>query len=1273
MKHNTSLLLLAGIGVFGGLFLLFNIGYGAGSNVVITEICPQKCAQNAALQWIEVYNRSDQSVDMTDWKLYEGGVNHTLTLAPESRRQDTHIEPGMYAIIANNATQFVSLFPDVTNTVFDSSWTALSSDGELIALKSDKWLANTAEQFTYIPLTANKSLERVDMDIPLYTAENWRPHGAENGQTASTPGKENYWHIQREFGNPEVNNIVDNQLPTPQFSVEGNRTPGTALSFQADASQDPDGGIQLYEWDFGDAGEKITLNSLEPRITHTYSAVGDYRVTLLVQDLGGAIGLSNMNLHIAAAQDGGESPTSTENPISTSTVLINEVYPYPNTDEAEWIELYNPDTSSVDLTNWMLEDGVGRIATASGTLPSHGFIHISLSSSKLNNSGDKVVLKNPAGAIIDDMSYGDWDDGAKENNAPSVEKAESVARTPDGRDTNTDTIDFQRTITPTAGAANHMTPRPGAELPPPTGGGGGTGTPAPPVNPGEVLINELVADPADGESEFIELRNMSTRVIDLSGWWVEDGSETKTTLSGTIAVNGLIVIESPKGSLNNSGDHIELIAPNGTVIDAMTYGTWDDGNVSDNALAPPDPQSLARASSAQPDSNHDRYDFFLTDTITKGKANIISVIEHGEEVIRQPVSAQAGAIKLNEIYPNPPGNDAETEFIELFNSGKETVDLIGWTLSDSSKKPYNITQGRIAPEGYLVFLRKQTGIALNNTGGDTVILKDASGNEIDGAEYTGSAKENVSYARDENNEWFFTKKITSGAKNKIEADNKPPVIVIDTDTSVDPGASVQFDASDTTDPDGDKMQFAWDFGDGETDDGDVVSHRFMKEGVFTVTLTVTDAHESVAKKNVAITVGGKVGVSGVGGSVDANRIEISEIVPNPEGSDNTEFIELYNPMDEDIDISGLKLDDEDGGSRAYTIPEGTIIVAKSYLVFGRQDTKLALNNTNDEVRLLNPDNSGIVSVPFDDVVEGVAYVKNDVGEWVWTSNPTPGEANNITAPKQVKGIKITKTASKSKSKVKPLIDTTLAKVRDEDAGDRVRVRGVVAVLPGVFTTQYFYIVPETHEISSTVQGLQVYMSKKNFPKLAIGDVVEVVGELSDVSGETRLKMSQKSDIAVVNHAGIPQPVAVDMLDVGEPYEGALISVHGEITELKTTYMYVDDGTEEMKVYFKRGAGIDKKLFALGNLVSVTGIVSQTKTGYQLLPRDQFDIVKTGVAESAIEEVKKAEKESDKEVAEKYLTATAGGLTSILVGLVARVHGDRVKKVGVLIRRIIKRG
>jgi len=54
------------------------------------------------------------------------------------------------------------------------------------------------------------------------------------------------------------------------------------------------------------------------------------------------------------------------------------------------------------------------------------------------------------------------------------------------------------------------------------------------------------------------------------------------------------------------------------------------------------------------------------------------------------------------------------------------------------------------------------------------------------------------------------------------------------------GQQISFDASNSTDPDGSIVSYAWDFGDGETGAGQTVNHTFASDATYNVKLTVTD-------------------------------------------------------------------------------------------------------------------------------------------------------------------------------------------------------------------------------------------------------------------------------------------------------------------------------------------------------------------------------------------------------------------------------------------------
>ena len=71
--------------------------------------------------------------------------------------------------------------------------------------------------------------------------------------------------------------------------------------------------------------------------------------------------------------------------------------------------------------------------------------------------------------------------------------------------------------------------------------------------------------------------------------------------------------------------------------------------------------------------------------------------------------------------------------------------------------------------------------------------------------------------------------------------NRAPVgVATSPNLSVPVGYSVTFDASTSTDPDGDSLSYVWKFGDGTTGEGKVVSRRYAAVGNYSCTLTVYD-------------------------------------------------------------------------------------------------------------------------------------------------------------------------------------------------------------------------------------------------------------------------------------------------------------------------------------------------------------------------------------------------------------------------------------------------
>ena len=81
----------------------------------------------------------------------------------------------------------------------------------------------------------------------------------------------------------------------------------------------------------------------------------------------------------------------------------------------------------------------------------------------------------------------------------------------------------------------------------------------------------------------------------------------------------------------------------------------------------------------------------------------------------------------------------------------------------------------------------------------------------------------------------------------------PPTASAGPDRTTNPGASITFDGSASTDDIGIKS-YTWNFGDSQQDTGAVVTHTYDIAGTYTVTLTVTDTAGNTATDTADITV-----------------------------------------------------------------------------------------------------------------------------------------------------------------------------------------------------------------------------------------------------------------------------------------------------------------------------------------------------------------------------------------------------------------------------------
>jgi len=125
---------------------------------------------------------------------------------------------------------------------------------------------------------------------------------------------------------------------------------------------------------------------------------------------------------------------------------------------------------------------------------------------------------------------------------------------------------------------------------------------------------------------------------------------------------------------------------------------------------------------------------------------------------------------------------------------------------------------------------------------------------------------------------------------------------------------------------------------------------------------------------------------------DSGKPILSEFMPQP--LDNKEWVELYNDSENPADLSGWKIDDEEGKSSPHIIADKTILGPKAYFI--AEFTSFKLNDLTDSVRLLKPDDSIVESFTYTKTVKGQSWAKDKNGNWFITSEPTPAAPNKLT-------------------------------------------------------------------------------------------------------------------------------------------------------------------------------------------------------------------------------------------------------------------------------------
>ena len=428
------------------------------------------------------------------------------------------------------------------------------------------------------------------------------------------------------------------------------------------------------------------------------------------------------------------------------------MYNPPGGDAYEFIEFLNSGSVAVDLGGFTM-DGVdyrfpvgaalfeagARIVLVSGREPAAfalrypEVIVAGYFEGSLSNGGERLALRDAQGATVTAVTYGDappWPVSADGEGA-SLERVRF-----DGDPDDPASWQASAVLGGSPGKVN------GPELVP------------------DIVLNEMMAVNRSavprGERfpDWIELHNRGGAAVDLGGWSLSDNEDPRrfTFPAATILSEGgylMVWCEAEAGGgglqtgfgLEKRGETVALYDPSGARVDVVTFGP----QVED--------YSIGRMGT--------RGEWRLTEP-TPGAPNELALVGSAHDLV------------INEFLANAAVGGAD--WLELYNRNEERpVALAGLHIATENNQYQNRALGFVGAGGYVVWIADgeagpdHVGLRLPAGGGD-LIVRDATGAEVDRLEYAAQA-EAVSFGRlpDGSATWSaFPGTASPGAANYVQ-------------------------------------------------------------------------------------------------------------------------------------------------------------------------------------------------------------------------------------------------------------------------------------------------------------------------------------------------------------------------------------------------------------------------------------------------------------------------------------------------------------------------
>lgn len=313
----------------------------------------------------------------------------------------------------------------------------------------------------------------------------------------------------------------------------------------------------------------------------------------------------------------------------------------------------------------------------------------------------------------------------------------------------------------------------------------------------------------------------------------------------------------------------------------------------------------------------------------------------------------------------------------------------------------------------------------------------------------------------------------------------------------------------------------------------------------------------------------------------STEIYLNEFMANPSEGER-EWVEIFNSNGDLVALTEWKIDDGEGGSKPQDFSVN--LPARSFYQIFLTSNKL--NNGGDTVRLLRPDSSVADSYNYSSSQKGISWAKNGAGNWSETSTSTPGGENKFT----LVGGQVHK--------------NNIAELKKLTLGSKIELEAFISVPVDIFSEDEFYVVDD-------YSGIKVSFSTPSGKKGSLGEKIRVSSTIEEAYNEKYIKTSSYEIISP--NGAAPEVIEIATGEAVEANEGRLVKISGKYEGSDGDSFYINDGTGRVKVYLKGSTGIVKLKMSSGDVVEVTGVVSQyghLKDGspnFRLIPRYQSDL------------------------------------------------------------------